>query len=482
MIQGTGSQAGKTTVVAGLCRLFARKGLRVAPFKSQNMSLNSFVTVKGEEIARSIAVQAAAARQEPIIHMNPLLLKPKADNCSQLIVHGKSLTDVSSADYFCSDRWQSQKIAAIRESISFLRERYDIIVAEGAGSCAEPNLRSIDVVNMGAAEMLSADVYLLADIDRGGVFASLLGSLRVMELTAPEDVTRVRGFILNKFRGDRSVLQPGIEFIEKQTGIPVVGVLPLLHDLDLEEEDRVKEWTCTEPEIDIAVLYLPHISNATDLDPLRAEHGVQLRYVKTANDLGNPDAIIIPGTKNAVWDLEFIRKVGLESRVKAFAEKSPILGICGGYEMLAQNLFDPDKIESELGTIRGIGLLSIEVYFKRQKTVVNREYSPTPQNPFHLSGIVKGYEIHCGDVELGDCHPLYQFQGGVDGAIHPNKPIMGTFIHDIFSNPTFTRCFINYLRARKNLEPLQTPLPDRFQQAELAYDRLADMLAEHTAF
>lgn len=482
MIQGTGSQAGKTTVVAGLCRLFARRGLRVAPFKSQNMSLNSFVTQNGEEIARSIAVQAAAARQEPIVHMNPLLLKPKADDCSQLIVHGKSLVDVSAAEYFCSDRWQSRKIGAIRESISYLREHYDIIVAEGAGSCAEPNLRSFDVVNMGAAELLSANVYLLSDIDLGGVFASLLGSLRIMELTEPVDVTRIRGFLLNKFRGDRSVLQPALDFIEKQTGIPVAGVLPFLHDLYLEEEDRIKDWPSENPEIDVAVLYLPHISNATDFDPLRHEPGVRVRFVKAANDLGSPDAVVIPGTKNTVWDLDFIRKIGLEAKVKRIAEKSVVLGICGGYEMLTQTLKDPEKVESELGTVEGMGLLPAEVSFGREKTVVNRTYSPTIRNPFSSAGTVHGYEIHCGNVMLDDCHPLYEYDGGTDGAIHREKPIMGTFIHDIFANPKFTRLFINFLRERKNLEPLRSPLPDRAQQTELAYDRLADMLAANTTF
>ena len=245
MIQAIGSDAGKTVLVAGLCRLFANRGLRVAPFKSQNMALNSFVTVDGGEIGRATAVQAAGARQEPSVHMNPLLLKPKADDVVQLIVHGKPLRDVSAKEYFLTPgRLQQLKLDAIGESIAHLRRHYDLIIAEGAGSCAEPNLRRLDVVNMGAAHLLEARVFIVGDIDRGGVFASFLGALEVMRLTEPSDLARVEGFLINKFRGDPDVLQPGLAFMTAHCPVPIAGVLPYLADLRLEEEDRVREHRC----------------------------------------------------------------------------------------------------------------------------------------------------------------------------------------------------------------------------------------------
>ncbi|PRP93863.1 cobyric acid synthase [Enhygromyxa salina] len=268
MIQATSSNAGKTTLVAGLCRLLSNRGFRVAPFKSQNMALNVYVTDDGGEIARATAMQARAARQEPTLHMNPLLLKPKLDDVAQLIVHGKPHMDVSARDYFLcgqTSELQELKLAAIRESIAYLQRHYDVIVAEGAGSCAEPNLREIDVVNMGLAHELGAKVFVVVDLDLGGAFADILGSLEVMKHTTPADIDLIAGFILNKFRGDRAVLQPAIDFTAAYTSIPIVGVLPFVANLELEEEDRIREQQCEAPEIDIAVIYLPHVSNASRL-------------------------------------------------------------------------------------------------------------------------------------------------------------------------------------------------------------------------
>ncbi len=482
MIQGTGSECGKTTLVAGLCRLLANRGLRVAPFKSQNMSLNCYVTDDGEEIARSTVVQATGARERAIVHMNPILLKPKADDVSQLIVHGRPVRDVSAQEYFLSDRLQELKLRAIGESISYLRDRFDVIIAEGAGSCAEPNLRKFDVVNMGLAEILGARVYVVADIDKGGAFASLLGSVRVMELTAPCDISRIRGFLLNKFRGDRAVLQPAIEFIEAQTGIPVAGVLPHLHGLTLEEEDRLKERFCDRPEVDIAIVYLPHIANAGDFDALTVEEGVQVRYVKGQRDFGVPDAVIIPGTKNTIWDLDYLRRTGFEEVVRRESCRVPVFGVCGGYEMLGRTLFDPGAIESDLGTVSGMGLLDVDVHFHQEKRVTKGVYTPTPHNPFAAAGSVEGYEIHCGVVRRAGCQPLYVHPGGEDGAVHPDRPIFGTFIHDLFNNASFTRTFINFLRSRKHLGPLVGPLPDRAARADEMYDKLAATLEVHTSF
>jgi adenosylcobyric acid synthase len=482
MIQGTSSDSGKTTIVAGLCRLFANRGLKVTPFKSQNMALNSYVTENGEEIARATAVQSFGARQQPIVHMNPLLLKPKADNISQLIVHGKALMDVTSKDYFLSDALQDLKLTAIRESINYLRQHYDLIIAEGAGSCAEPNLRELDVVNMGLAHELQAKVIIVTDIDKGGVFADILGSLKIMEIVKPQDIDLIAGFIINKFRGDRDVLQPAIDFIEEQTKLPILGVLPFMNDLKLEEEDRVKEYRCENPEVDIAIIYLPHISNANDFDFLAEEKNVQVRFVKSLDSLGLPDAIIIPGTKNTVWDLDYLRRIRLEQAIKELASSTPVIGICGGYQMLGQTLWDANRVESELGTIEGIRLLDFDVEFLRNKTVINRKYTLTDNNFFSSVGTLSGYEIHSGIVRYGNCKPMFEYEGGYDGAIHPEKLIFGTFIHDIFSNRAFTRAFVNNLRQKKGLPSLTTELPGPRDHMDESYDKLAAMLEEYSLF
>jgi adenosylcobyric acid synthase len=481
MIQGIGSDAGKTTLVAGLCRLFANRGLRVAPFKAQNMSLNSYVTAEGGEIARATAVQATGARQEPNAHMNPLLLKPKADDMAQLIVHGKPLRDVSAAEYFLApEHLQQLKLTAIIESIEHLRQHYELIIAEGAGSCAEPNLRRLDVVNMGAARLLDARVFIAGDIDRGGVFAAFLGALEVMRLTEPDDLRLVEGFLINKFRGDMAVLQPALDFMKDHCPVPVMGVLPFLADLRFEEEDRVREHRCEHPEVDIAVLYLPHISNGNDLDFLAEELNVQIRFVRSVRELGVPDAMVIPGTKNTTWDLDYIRRTGLAHAMEKLIGRIPLVGICGGYQMLGRVLHDPDRRESDLGSMPGLGLLDFEVTFHPHKTLARRSYTPTRNNPLAAAGPVVGYEIHCGDVHYGVCHPAFVHGGSVDGVVDAERSIFGTFIHDVFSNPAFTRAFINLIRRNKGLAPLTGPLPrarahieDNYEQLAAELDRLA---------
>lgn len=482
MLQGTSSDAGKTTLVAGLCRLFANRGLRVAPFKSQNMALNSFVTATGGEIGRATAVQAAGARQEPIVEMNPLLLKPKSDDVSQLIIHGKAWGDVSARDYFLSDKLQNLKLDAIRAAIEHLKANYDLIIAEGAGSCAEPNLRRLDVVNMGLAHLLGARVFVIADINKGGAFADILGTLEVMRLTEPADAELIEGFLLNKFRGDRDVLQPAIEFTERHAGKKIVGVLPYVNNLSLEEEDRIREYRPANVEIDIAVLYLPHISNANDFDFLGEEENVRVRYVRSAEGLGFPDAVIIPGTKNTVWDLDYIRRAEIEARVRELAETVPVVGICGGYQMLGRKLYDPDRLESEIGTVDGMNLLDVDVRFEPEKTLVKRTYQPTAENFLSESGAVSGYEIHSGVVEYNAAKPAFSHENGIDGAVHPTLPIFGTFIHDVFSNPKFTRAFVNFLRLRKNLPPLTAPLPLARDRMDESFERLSKVIGEQNIF
>ncbi len=479
MILGTSSHAGKTTIVTGLCRLFANQGIRVAPFKSQNMSLNSFATLNGEEIARSIAVQAFAAKQEPSIHMNPILLKPNSDTESQVILHGKAVGNFAAKDYFFSSEWYQRKFEAIQTSLKVLHHSFDLIIAEGAGSCAEPNFRSNDLVNMGMAHLLDADVYLVVDIDKGGVFADILGTLRILELVAPEDKKLIKGIFINKFRGDREILQPAIDFIEEHAGIPIAGVIPYISDLLLEEEDCIKTQVCTNPEIDIAVVYLPHISNANDFNALIAEQNVKVRFVRSPGTLGSPDLIIVPGSKNTLWDLDFLRRIGWERAIKLNLSTTPVMGICGGFEMMGKHLYDPNNVESHFSELSGFGFFDFVVKFKKNKKVAQVLYRPTGHHLFEEVGEISGYEIHCGEVEYGiDAAPLFMSEDGVDGAISEHPLMFGTFIHDIFKNPLFTRTLINHLREKKRLPSLNSPLTNLKGDFEGQCDSLADILEE----
>ena len=472
-IFGTSSHAGKTTVTAGLCRLFARRGLRVAPLKSQNMSLNSYATEAGEEIARSTAVQARAAKQIPTVAMNPILLKPKADDVSQLILLGKPYADVTAAEYFGSDKLQSLKWQAIDAAIASLRRDYDLIVVEGAGSCAEPNLRALDVVNFGLAARLHADVHIVTDIDKGGVFADILGTLNVLSLTEPSDAARVRGFLINKFRGDPKILDGGLDFIRPHIGSAQLAVLPYL-DLELEEEDRIRPRHCPNPEVDIAVVYLPHIANATDFEYLAVEHNVSLRFVRHAAELGAPDAIILPGSKNTSWDLDYLRRCGLADALLSQQGKTPLFGICGGFEMLGGTLFDPDQTESKLGSLPGLGLLAVDFVFQRHKLVRPCRYLPTEHNLLREAGPIEGYEIHTGQPIYRVALPLFEGPSGLDGAIDPERMIWGTFVHDLWKNARLTRCFVDWLRVRKGLPKLTVKLPDHRDRFEQSIERLAD--------
>lgn len=483
MILGTSTQAGKTTIVAGLCRLFSNRGVRVTPFKAQNMALNSFVTLNGEEIGRSTAVQAQGARLEPNVHMNPILLKPKADELSQLIVHGKAVRDVSSKDYFVSNGLRELKWNAVTQSVARLQAEYELIVAEGAGSCAEPNLREIDIVNWKTAHLLGARVFIIADIDRGGAFADLIGTMRVLERISPHDLDLVEGFILNKFRGDRSLLTSAIRFVEDETHRPVAGVLPYVHGMSLEEEDAIKTYPCENPEVDIAIVRLPHTSNANDFDFLAAEENVRVRWVGSTNVLGFPDAIVLPGSKNTTWDLDYIRRIGLADAVINQADSGiTVVGICGGYQMLGRRLVDEEKIESKLGTLNGLGLLDMETYFEPEKVLRQRRYEPTAHNPFAEAGTIEGYEIHCGRMVRGASTPLYTNENSVEGAINAKGNVWGTFVHDIFRNRKFTRCFVNSLRLKNGLGPLTSTLQPFRTSSEESYERLAVLLETECGF
>lgn len=479
MILGTSSHAGKTTLVAGLCRLFAKDGIKVAPFKSQNMSLNSYATIYGEEISRSIAVQSFAAGQTPSIHMNPILLKPINNFESQLIFHGKVVDNVSAINYFNSLDWHKKKKEVIDGSIKYLKENYNLIIAEGAGSCAEPNFISNDLVNMGIAELLDADVYLTVDIDKGGVFADILGTYKIFELLAPQYIQRIKGIFINKFRGDKKILEPACDFIVRETKIPIVGIIPYIPNFHLEEEDRVKSISCQNPEIDIAILYLPHISNANDFNPLFLEENVRVRFVNSPSTLGAPDLIILPGSKCTLWDLNYMKKIGWIEKLQSLNE-TPIIGICGGFEMMGKSLHDPTGIESAIEEEKGLGYFDFTVHFQNEKRVRQKHYQPTEENPFKSSGSIFGYEIHCGEIKFGkSIKPLYSSEEGFEGAFQENPLIFGTFIHDIFKNPRFTREVINFLRKKKNLPLLISPLIDPEEDFENQCNLLANVLKEN---
>ena len=335
MVQGTMSNAGKSLLAAGLCRIFAQDGYKVAPFKSQNMALNSFITEEGLEMGRAQVMQAEAAGIKPSVYMNPILLKPTNDVGSQVIVNGEVLGTMSARDYF---RYKKKLVPDILKAFHKLSEEYDIIVIEGAGSPAEINLKSEDIVNMGMAKMAHAPVLLVGDIDRGGVFAQLVGTVELLE---KEERARIKGLIINKFRGDKSILDPGIEMLEERVGIPVVGVTPYLH-IEVEDEDSLTERFCGNQEvaaIDLAVIRLPRISNFTDFNPFESMEGVSLRYVTSVSELKNPDMILLPGTKNTMEDLKWLRQSGLENAIcKATAEGKIIFGICGGYHSMSRSM------------------------------------------------------------------------------------------------------------------------------------------------
>jgi adenosylcobyric acid synthase len=483
MVQGTGSSVGKSVLVTALCRIFKQEGLRVAPFKAQNMSLNSFVTAAGEEIGRAQAVQAEAAGIPPTVEMNPVLLKPEADNCSQVIVRGKALTRTSTAEF---PELKAELWSAITESLDRLRSRFDLIVIEGAGSPAEINLKDRDLVNMKVALHCTAPVLLAADIDRGGIFASLLGTIELLE---PAERTLVKAFIVNKFRGDVSLLKPGLQWLEKRTGLPVAGVIPYFHDIQIAEEDslslekRRAMKTRNEFGIDIAVVALPHIANFDDFDPLQREPGVRLRYVEGGDDLGEPDMIILPGTKSTAADLAYLRAAARDGEIiRAAARGTPVIGICGGYQMLGLSIFDPDGAESAIQVTSGLSLLPVATRFSAAKSThqVRARVADSRGLLSHAAaGEIRGYEIHMGQTEGVGLRTASPFQltersaqpcAALDGCLSDNGNILGTYIHGLFHNDEFRRAILQELAERRGSPFL---FSDSVFSADEQYDRLA---------
>ena len=463
MIQGTMSNAGKSLLCAGLCRIFRQDGYRVAPFKSQNMALNSFITADGGEMGRAQVVQAEAAGIAPDVRMNPILLKPTTDVGSQVIVNGVVQGNMRAMEYY---RRKREFVPAVLEAYDSLAAENDIIVIEGAGSPAEINLKQEDIVNMGLAKLVDAPVLLVGDIDRGGVFAQLYGTVALLE---PEERARIKGTIVNKFRGDRKILEPGLETLEQLCGVPVAGVIPYVH-VDIDDEDSLSTRfirDTSRKDIDLAVIRLPRISNFTDFAPFERFENVSVRYVEKISDLHDPDMIMLPGTKSTIADLKWLRESGLEAAVlKAASAGTPIFGICGGYQMLGRTVSDPEQVEAAgISEISGMNLLDMDTLFRGEKVQTQTEgiFENIPGLFSCLNGLAyQGYEIHMGrSIERRS-------------AVTCMGNVYGSYIHGIFDAPGVAEAILGALCRKKGLDPARLGSFDPKAYKEAQYDKLAD--------
>jgi len=467
MVQGTTSDAGKSVLVAGLCRVLARKGVNVAPFKPQNMALNSAVTADGGEIGRAQAVQALACNIESSVHMNPVLLKPHTDMGAQVIFQGKATTTVDAIGY---QSYKKIALPVVMESFSILQNQYDTVLIEGAGSPAEINLRENDIANMGFAEEADVPVIIVADIDRGGVFAHLYGTLALL---SESEQQRVKGFVINRFRGDISLLQPGLDWLEEKTGKPVIGVLPYLHGFDLEAEDAInaEQLTGEETKLRVAVPVFPRISNHTDFDALRVNPDIDLQYVGNGERIKNVDLIILPGSKAVRSDLDYLRSQKWDQDIQRHLRYGgKVMGICGGYQMLGQAIHDPEGIEGEAGSTNGLGYLDAQTELKPNKTLTN------VTGQLNLNGLdipVRGYEIHAGLTEVKAKSPVYLDSGQPDGAISDCNQVFGTYLHGIFDVPAAVNDICRWAGA-DNIAQI-----DHQTNQQQAIDRIADAIESH---
>ncbi len=469
MVQGTMSGAGKSLLCAALCRIFRQDGYRVAPFKSQNMALNSYITRDGLEMGRAQVMQAEAAGIEPDVRMNPILLKPSSDTGSQVIVCGKVRGQMSASDYF---RYKKQLIPELIEAYRSLAQEYDMIVIEGAGSPAEINLKQDDIVNMGLAKRVNAPVLLVGDIDRGGVFAQLYGTVALLE---PDERERIQGLVINKFRGDRAILAPGLTMLEEKTGLPVVGVVPYVC-VDVDDEDSLSprlDRTGTVKPVDIAVIRLPRISNFTDFTPLEVHPMLGVRYVKHTAELGQPDLVILPGTKSTMDDLLWMRQNGLEAAIcKLASAGTPVLGVCGGYQMLGEMLADPEHTEGTRDVVHGMGLLPVRTTFCARKT---RTRVQAVVQTGALTGVrLDGYEIHMGETEADGAAFCVLSNGTRDGCVQGE--VFGTYLHGLFDTGDLTARLAEYLCARKGIACEQAECMTRAAYVQKQYDILAEQV------
>jgi len=485
-VLGTGSDVGKSIIVAGLCRLFHRAGVRVAPFKAQNMSLNSFVTIGGGEIGRAQALQAQACGLFPHVDMNPILLKPESDQRSQVIVQGTVFAKTHACEYF---ERTNELFCSVKESYERLAADYELVVIEGAGSAAEVNLRDRDIVNWRVADMADAPVLLVANIDPGGVFAQVVGTL---DLISSGERARVRGILINKFRGDQSLFVDGVRFLEARTGIPVLGVVPFIRDLELDQEDSISREgqghvPFSDKQMNIAVTLLPRMSNFTDFNALAAEPDVALQYARSPAELIGADVVIIPGSKNTIEDLEYLRDAGFLPAFQQHVEQAKeLIGICGGYQMLGREVRDPLTVESG-GSVKGLGWLDVTTELTQHKTTRQIEAIVLDQGtPTDM--ILSGYYIHMGKTQRMTglpCFKILQSRSAEDkieedGARSRDGLIWGTYIHGVFDSPAFRRSWLNELRQRKGCLPLplsvSTAATERLQRQ---MDRWADHLRQH---
>jgi adenosylcobyric acid synthase len=477
MILGTASHVGKSMITAGLGRILVDEGFRVAPFKAQNMSLNSAATPDGREIGRAQALQAEACRVAPSVEMNPILIKPRSDTSSQVVVLGKVWGEVTASDFHVHR--VEQLFPTVLLSYQKLASEYEVVLLEGAGSPAEINLHDHDIVNLRMAKVAKANCLLVGDIDRGGVFASLVGTLELLERSERE---LFKGFLINKFRGDQNLLQPGVEAIERRLGLPCVGVVPYLHDLDLDEEDSVAiedhravrqvwdhlaEDNSPRRRLRIGVIALPHMSNFTDFDALAAEPSVALAFVEHAHDIVAADVLILPGTKQTLDDLDWLAKNNFVSRIREhYAQNRPIVGLCGGFQMLGDRLSDPSGVENNSIPVEreGLKLLAVSTVFSQQKTT--RPVSAEVYDPSFAAGLwqattFQGYEIHMGETDRArDARPFARLSTGnrgqlLDGAISTSGLVFGTYVHGLFDNDLLRHSFLDWARASRKLAPAE---------------------------
>ncbi len=484
MIQGTASSVGKSLLCAALCRILKQDGYRAVPFKSQNMALNSFVTREGLEMGRAQVMQAEAAGIEPQVDMNPVLLKPTSDQGSQVIVRGRPVRNMEAMDYI---KWKEQLLPVIDEAFAKLAGEHDVVLIEGAGSPAEINLKEKDLVNMGLATRLQAPVLLAGDIDRGGVFASLYGTIALLE---PAERELIKGVVINKFRGDKKVLAPGLRQLEELIERPVLGVVPFLH-LNLDDEDSVTERfnTCSFGSgLNVQVLLLPRISNFTDFNPLELYDDLNLSYIRKPEEMGNPDILIIPGSKNTIEDLIYLKREGWEEPIREYVHKGGLLvGICGGFQMLGRKIRDPESVESTVPEVEGFGFIDMETVMEKDKSTWQVEASWHYSDEHYFSGVkvgqpLTGYEIHMGRTFYHSVsHPVYvDAAGRWEGAVNEKGNVFGTYMHGIFDNLSWSNQLLNVLRRRKGLPEKSDPPAATYRDyKEREYDVLADTVREN---
>ncbi|MGD0780696.1 MAG: cobyric acid synthase [Dehalococcoidales bacterium] len=484
MIQGTASAVGKSIIVTALCHIFMQDGHKVAPFKAQNIALNSFVTAGGGEIGRAQAVQAEAAGIAPTVDMNPVLLKPTANSGCQVIVLGKVDRSISAQDY---TNYAPALLPIVTEALERLRAEYDIVVIEGAGSTAEINLKDREIVNMRIAKAAGSPVLLVGDIDKGGVFASLVGTL---ELLDKKEQHYVKGMIINKFRGDIALLKPAIDFVEKKTGLPMLGIIPYFKDIRIAQEDSVyldeRKAGISSGGLNIGVIRLPHISNYDDFDPLE-EDGCTVSYINKPFELVNPHLIILPGTKSTINDLQYLHQSGLADVILEKAKAGiPVVGICGGYQMLGKKILDPQRVESEKTEVAGLGLLDVVTEFAAEKSTTQVKAKTVSQKGL-LAGTkgmeINGYEIHMGQTrseEKSNAFKVIETPQGrtdyLDGALDATGMILGTYMHGLFHNDSFRQVFLNNLRRRWGLVENSTGVGT---EKDRQYDKLAELVRQN---